>query len=170
MCLADIRTYWIFVSGSAILGISISLNAISTHGACTAVFVAVAAIITFFCGSIRTLGRITWLAWIGLPSILIASKIPWIAQNDLDRVSFSQFSLLLSASVYKTAPLPHRKLIQSGSQTSRSSAIHPSLRPSQLSHHLPLHSQAHRAFSLLCLKCAIPASTHDLFLSPRVLW
>jgi amino acid transporter len=56
------------------LGISIGLNAVSSHGACTAVFVAVAAIIGFMFASIRTLGRISWLAWIGLICILTASE------------------------------------------------------------------------------------------------
>lgn len=56
------------------LGISIGLNAVSTHGACTAVFVAVAAIVGFSLASIQTLGRITWLAWIGLMCIITASK------------------------------------------------------------------------------------------------
>ena len=58
------------------LSISIALNAISTHGTCTAVFVAVAAILTFLLSSIRTLSRMGWIAWIGLVSILSASK--WI--------------------------------------------------------------------------------------------
>ncbi|CBF70332.1 hypothetical protein AN6027.2 [Aspergillus nidulans FGSC A4] len=39
--------YWIFVAGSGMLGISIGLNAVSTYGACTAIFVVVAAIIGF---------------------------------------------------------------------------------------------------------------------------
>lgn len=52
------------------LGISIGLNAISVHGTCTAVFVAVAAISGFLLASIRTLGRISWLAWVGLAFIL----------------------------------------------------------------------------------------------------
>ncbi|KAL2670805.1 hypothetical protein Neosp_014607 [[Neocosmospora] mangrovei] len=39
--------YTIFVAASGILGISISLNAMSTHGACTAVFVAVSSIAVF---------------------------------------------------------------------------------------------------------------------------
>jgi hypothetical protein len=56
------------------LGISISLNAISTHGACTAIFVVIAAIIGFMLGSIQTLGRISWLAWVGLAGILTASE------------------------------------------------------------------------------------------------
>ncbi|TDZ28710.1 N amino acid transport system protein [Colletotrichum spinosum] len=62
--------YWIFVAGSGMLGASIALNSVSTHGACTAVFVAVAAILGFSFGSIQTLGKITWFAWIGLVAIL----------------------------------------------------------------------------------------------------
>ena len=67
--------YWIdyiFNSGSAILSLSIGLNAVSTHATCTAVFATVAAVLGFAFSSIRTLGRITWLAWIGLPCILVA--------------------------------------------------------------------------------------------------
>lgn len=56
------------------LGVSISLNAVSTHGACTAVFVAVAAIVGFMLASIQTLARISWIAWVGLFGILTASK------------------------------------------------------------------------------------------------
>lgn len=56
------------------LGISISFNAMSTHGACTAIFVAIAAAIGLTLGSIQTLGRISWLAWVGLIGMLTASK------------------------------------------------------------------------------------------------
>lgn len=56
------------------LGFSIGLNAISNHGACTAIFVAVAAVLGFGCSSIRTLGRMTWLAWLGLISLVCAGK------------------------------------------------------------------------------------------------
>ncbi|KAF2009393.1 transmembrane amino acid transporter [Aaosphaeria arxii CBS 175.79] len=62
--------YWTFVGGSAMLGISIALNALSTHATCTAVYVAVAAVIGFGLCSIQTLGRISWLAWVGLIGIL----------------------------------------------------------------------------------------------------
>jgi hypothetical protein len=55
------------------LGISISLNAVSTHGTCTATFVAVAAIVGFMLSSIQTLGRISWVAWVGLFCILTSS-------------------------------------------------------------------------------------------------
>ncbi|GAB1198524.1 hypothetical protein APSETT444_007847 [Aspergillus pseudonomiae] len=64
--------YLTFVAASGILGISIALNAISTHGACTAIFVAVAAIGVFCLAIIRTLSRVTILAWGGLACILIA--------------------------------------------------------------------------------------------------
>ncbi|RWA03402.1 hypothetical protein EKO27_g11703 [Xylaria grammica] len=77
--------YWILVAGSGMLSISIALNAVSTHGACTAVFVAVAAVVGFGLASIRTLGRITWLAWIGLFGILIAVFTVTIAVGVQDR-------------------------------------------------------------------------------------
>jgi amino acid permease len=63
--------------------LSIALNAISTHGTCTEVFVAVAAIVTFCLTSIRTLARISWIAWVGLFSILGASKYDEFAYNSL---------------------------------------------------------------------------------------
>lgn len=56
------------------LGVSIGLNAVSSHGACTAVFVAVAALIGFGLASIQTLSKISFLAWLGLVCILTASK------------------------------------------------------------------------------------------------
>lgn len=55
------------------LGISIGLNAVSSHATCTAVYVAVAAAIAFVFASIQTLGRISWLAWVGLFAILTSS-------------------------------------------------------------------------------------------------
>ncbi|WWC94410.1 hypothetical protein V866_001252 [Kwoniella sp. B9012] len=64
--------YMTFVTGSGLLGISIGLNAISEHGTCTAVFVAVATVVTFFLASVQTLGKISWLGWVGLFSILSA--------------------------------------------------------------------------------------------------
>ena len=77
---------YIFNSGSAILNLSIGFNAVSTHATCTAVFATVAAVLGFAFSSIRTLGRITWLAWIGLPCILIAG-IPF--RNRTDKAAMS---------------------------------------------------------------------------------
>lgn len=56
------------------LGSSIALNAVSTHGTCTAVFVVIAAVIGFTFGSVQTLGRMSWMAWSGLACILTASE------------------------------------------------------------------------------------------------
>ncbi|KAI9927260.1 hypothetical protein MW887_003647 [Aspergillus wentii] len=83
--LLAVAFYWIFVSGSGILGISIGLNAVSTHGACTAIYAVVAAILGFAGSSIQTLGRVTWLAWIGLPCILTAILIVTVAVGIEDR-------------------------------------------------------------------------------------
>lgn len=59
----------IFTCASAIVSVSTALNAISVHGACTAVFIAVSAVVGFLLASIRTLGDIQWLGWAGLVSI-----------------------------------------------------------------------------------------------------
>ncbi len=55
------------------LGISIALNSLSEHGACTAIFVAVACVVGFMMASIQTLNKISWIAWVGLAGILSAS-------------------------------------------------------------------------------------------------
>ncbi|KHN99042.1 Amino acid transporter, transmembrane [Metarhizium album ARSEF 1941] len=61
-----------FAAAAAMIGISVALNALSTHGACTAVFVVVAAVFGFTFASIQTLGKISALAWIGVTSIVVA--------------------------------------------------------------------------------------------------
>lgn len=55
------------------LGISIGLNAVSSHATCTAVWVAMTALFCACLASIQTLGKIGWLAWIGIICILISS-------------------------------------------------------------------------------------------------
>jgi hypothetical protein len=85
--------YWLFVSGSAMLGVSIGLNAVSTHGTCTAVFVAIAAAIGLAFASVRTLGRMSWLAWIGTICVLVSSKgLPMIFRSIPTKTNFT-FSL-----------------------------------------------------------------------------
>ncbi|KAK1584960.1 transmembrane amino acid transporter [Colletotrichum navitas] len=74
-----------FTSGSAMLSISIALNALSTHATCTAVFVAVAAVIGLGLSSLRTLGRISGLAWVGVTSIVVAVLTVTIAVSLQDR-------------------------------------------------------------------------------------
>ncbi|RAK77482.1 uncharacterized protein BO72DRAFT_527637 [Aspergillus fijiensis CBS 313.89] len=79
--------YWIFCTGSGLLSTSIGLNAVSAHGTCTAVFVAVSAISAYCLASIRTLGRIKWTAWAGVGSILTAVLMVTIAVALQDRPS-----------------------------------------------------------------------------------
>ncbi|RMJ21592.1 hypothetical protein PHISP_07536 [Aspergillus sp. HF37] len=79
--------YWTFCSGSGMLSTSIGLNAVSAHGACTAVFVVVAAIASFGLASIRTLGKIKWVAWVGLVCIFIAVIMVTIAVGVQERPS-----------------------------------------------------------------------------------
>ncbi|KAJ4012461.1 hypothetical protein NW752_008156 [Fusarium irregulare] len=77
--------YFTFVSGSAMLSISVALNALSEHGACTAIFVAIAAVVTFCVSSIQTLGRISWIAWVGAACIIVAVFVVTIAVGLQDR-------------------------------------------------------------------------------------
>jgi hypothetical protein len=69
--------YWLFmtcVAGSGMLGISIALNAISMHGTCTAVFVAIAALLVFAISSIQTLEKLSWISWAGVISITVSRE------------------------------------------------------------------------------------------------
>ncbi|KAL6916383.1 hypothetical protein ACHAPO_007433 [Fusarium lateritium] len=75
----------ICIAGSAMLGISIALNSLSMHGTCTAVFVAVAMIVAFLTASIRTLDRVSWLAWVGLVTLVTSIFVVTIAVGIQDR-------------------------------------------------------------------------------------
>ncbi|KAL4894953.1 putative amino acid transporter [Aspergillus ambiguus] len=83
--------YGIDDAGELILGrfgrmiLSAAFCLFSSHGACTAIFIAISAILGFVFASVRTLGRITWLAWIGLPCILTAILIVTVAVGIQDR-------------------------------------------------------------------------------------
>lgn len=93
--------YWIFVAGAGMLGVSIALNSLSVHGTCTAVFVALAAIAGFCLASIQTLGKISWIAWVGLTGILAAIFTLTIAVGVQDRPSAAPDNGQLFESDYK---------------------------------------------------------------------
>lgn len=117
--------YWLFVSGSAMLGVSIGLNAVSSHGTCTAVFVAVAAAIGLIFASVRTLGRISWLAWVGTICVLVSGTFRMQDfVNYAQKLTDHQSSLLQLPLVSRTAQLtlPLRAL---GSLTGKSLAARP---------------------------------------------
>lgn len=84
---------WIFVAASGLLGVSIGLNAVSSHGTCTATLVAVSAIMGFGVASVRTLSKMSWLAWAGMISIVAAGTYNEIPE---DRSSTKKYRSLLS--------------------------------------------------------------------------
>ncbi|KAF2021631.1 putative amino acid transporter [Aaosphaeria arxii CBS 175.79] len=73
------------VAGSGMLSFAIGLNAVSTHGACTAIFVAIGAVVGWGCGSVQTLGKMAWIAWVGVISIFVAVFSLTIAVGVQDR-------------------------------------------------------------------------------------
>lgn len=75
------------MSGSAIIAVSVALNAVSVHGACTAIFVFVSALAGFLLSSIPTLGQLTWLGWVGVISIFAAIMTMTVAVGVQDRPS-----------------------------------------------------------------------------------
>ncbi|SMR59251.1 unnamed protein product [Zymoseptoria tritici ST99CH_1A5] len=78
---------WTLVAGSGMLSMSIGLNALSSHGTCTAVFVAVSAFAGFLVASIRTLGKLTFVAWVGLFGIIVSIFTLTVAVGVQDRPS-----------------------------------------------------------------------------------
>ena len=81
---------WLFmfiIGGAAFVGASVSLNAMSIHGTCTVVFVAVCAIISAVIGSFRTLSKISWISWVGVTGILSAVITLAVAVSLQDRPS-----------------------------------------------------------------------------------
>ena len=63
---------YILCAGSGILGVSIGLNALSTHAACTVWWSFIATVVVATCASVRKFHSIAWLTWAGFISIFIA--------------------------------------------------------------------------------------------------
>jgi hypothetical protein len=76
---------YVLCAGSGILGVSIGLNALSTHGACTVWFSFAAAVMVIGCASVRKFQQIGWLTWAGFISIFVAVFIVVVAVTTLDR-------------------------------------------------------------------------------------
>ncbi|KAL1412336.1 hypothetical protein Q8F55_000080 [Vanrija albida] len=70
---------------SFLVSIATCLNAITLHGACTAIFIAVAAVTGFLLSSIRTLHKVSWLAWVGVVSIVVGLLVVTVAVGVQDR-------------------------------------------------------------------------------------
>ncbi|CAG8960959.1 hypothetical protein HYFRA_00002497 [Hymenoscyphus fraxineus] len=76
---------YVLCAGSGILGVSIGLNALSTHAACTVWWSLIATVFVASTASIRKFHTLSWLTWAGFASIFIAVFIVVIAVTTLDR-------------------------------------------------------------------------------------
>lgn len=76
---------YVLCAGSGILGVSIGLNALSTHAACTVWWSFLATIFVAATASVRKFHTIGWLTWAGFASIFIAVFIVVVAVTTLDR-------------------------------------------------------------------------------------
>ena len=82
--------YWLmmtFIAGSAYLSFSIALNAITLHATCTQVFVVVGVIICYGFSCIQTLGKVSYIGWVGLVSIITSVIVVCVAVGVQDRPS-----------------------------------------------------------------------------------
>lgn len=72
--------YLALVAGAGMLTTSVALNALSDHGACSMIFVAVTCAGAFVIGTgFRSLEKVSWLSWIGVAGVVFAIWITAIA-------------------------------------------------------------------------------------------
>jgi hypothetical protein len=76
---------YLLCTGSGILGVSIGLNALSDHAACTVWWSFLAAVVTIATASVRKFQKVGWLSWAGFISIYAAVFIVVIAVTTRDR-------------------------------------------------------------------------------------
>ena len=76
---------YLLCTGSGILGVSIGLNALSEHAACTVWWSFIATILTIAAASVRKFQKIGWLSWAGFISIYVAVFIVVIGVTTRDR-------------------------------------------------------------------------------------
>ncbi|CAL3969469.1 unnamed protein product [Diplocarpon coronariae] len=76
---------YVLCAGSGILGVSIGINALSSHAACTVWWAFIATIVVAATASVRKFRHIGWLTWAGFISIFLAVLIVVVAVTTLDR-------------------------------------------------------------------------------------
>jgi hypothetical protein len=76
---------YVLCTGSGILGVSIGINALSTHAACTVWWSFLATMVVAAAASVRKFHQIGWLTWAGFISIFTAVFIVVIAVTTRDR-------------------------------------------------------------------------------------
>ncbi len=75
MMLMTLSGSWILATGSGIVGVSVGLNALSHHAACTVWWSFLATVVVALTASVRKFHQIGWLTWAGFISIFIAVMI-----------------------------------------------------------------------------------------------
>ncbi|THV89634.1 hypothetical protein D6D26_09696 [Aureobasidium pullulans] len=76
---------YVILTGSGIIGVSIGINALSHHAACSVWWAVLATVFVALAASVRKFHQIGWLTWIGFASIFIAVFILVIAVTTRDR-------------------------------------------------------------------------------------
>lgn len=76
---------YVILTGSGIVGVSIGINALSHHAACSVWWAVLATVFVALAASVRKFHQIGWLTWIGFASIFIAVFILVIAVTTRDR-------------------------------------------------------------------------------------
>lgn len=72
--------YYALVYGASLLTLSIAINTLSGHAACTMIWVAIFAVVTFVLGTVtRTMKVMSWCGYVALASVFISSWIVAIA-------------------------------------------------------------------------------------------
>jgi amino acid permease len=78
--------YVALVAGAGMLTVSVALNALSDHGTCTMVFLAVTCLVALVIGTgFRSLEKVSWISWVGVAGIIISVWITAIACLTQDR-------------------------------------------------------------------------------------
>lgn len=70
---------WILAAGLTTLGLSIALNAVTKHGACSVIFGFCSFFIVSTFASIRKIEKLAWISWIGFGSVVAAIMTVLIA-------------------------------------------------------------------------------------------
>ncbi|KAI5198563.1 hypothetical protein E4T38_07478 [Aureobasidium subglaciale] len=76
---------YVILTGSGIVGVSIGINALSHHAACSVWWAVLATFFVAAAASVRKFHQIGWLTWIGFASIFIAVFVLVIAVTTRDR-------------------------------------------------------------------------------------
>ncbi|KAJ5385737.1 transmembrane amino acid transporter protein-domain-containing protein [Penicillium cosmopolitanum] len=76
---------WILATGSSLIGLSQGFKTLASNHVCTVLWTLAAAVCAALVASIKTLGRLAVLTWIGLTSIFIAVFIVVVGVTQVDR-------------------------------------------------------------------------------------